>query len=332
MPEISIVVPYYNSNLYKFRKCLDSILKQTYSDFEVLVCIDGSENDYHNIMDEYSKKDSRFHFHVLQHAGVSSTRNYGIKNATGKYLSFIDSDDYVDPTFLQSLHSLLIDNKASLAICGVTDMYYPTENFVLDNKTFMSMPSKFSQLQYMNFSVNKLYITDIIKSNNILFNEKILLGEDALFLADYFSHCNVIASTSKLLYHYVYNSNSSTKSYDKNYYFYEKEVIQAQWDIFNTYPLCDTEKTAINLWLYIKFLGIFRYYYENNSKKNTMFIFNKIINDSFYKNLLANQQKNNYDKNSKQKVILFLWHRLGITGIYLSLKLMRAYKILRKFL
>ena len=110
---ISVVVPVYNvEDVLHF--CIDSILNQTYSDFELLLVDDGSTDKSGDICDQYARKDTRIRVFHKENGGVSSARNLGIDNANGEYICFIDSDDYVNSEFLDSLISHCLQNKQSV--------------------------------------------------------------------------------------------------------------------------------------------------------------------------------------------------------------------------
>ena len=129
---ISIIVPVYNVEKY-LRECLDSILNQTYKNIEVIVINDGSTDNSRNICDEYQKKDNRLKVINQKNCGLSATRNKGIKESRGKYLSFIDSDDVINHNMIELLHKELIKNKCDIAICKFN---YFTNKFKEKNKEY----------------------------------------------------------------------------------------------------------------------------------------------------------------------------------------------------
>lgn len=108
-PKISVIVPVYNAEKYLHR-CIDSILNQTFPDFELLLIDDGSKDQSGEICDEYAKKDSRVKVFHKENGGVSSARNVGIDNAVGEYICFCDSDDWVEKTWLLSFFERMCDN------------------------------------------------------------------------------------------------------------------------------------------------------------------------------------------------------------------------------
>ena len=112
---ISIVVPIYNVEKY-LRMCLDSILDQTYEHFECLLINDGSPDNSAEICREYVEKDARFRYFEKENGGLASARNLGIKYSKGKYISFIDSDDWVEPDYLEVLHSKIKEYNTDFVI------------------------------------------------------------------------------------------------------------------------------------------------------------------------------------------------------------------------
>ena len=112
---ISIIVPIYNVEKY-LRQCLDSILNQTYQNFECLLINDGSPDNSADICREYAVKDSRFKYFEKENGGVSSARNFGIKNSIGDYVTFVDPDDWLDSYYLETLYETMMKHKADISI------------------------------------------------------------------------------------------------------------------------------------------------------------------------------------------------------------------------
>lgn len=288
MEKISVIVPYYNSNLFLLRKCISSILAQTYKNLEILVIIDGSEKNLTHIKEDFTTADDRIRFIDIQHSGVSVARNCGIENSTGTYLAFIDSDDYVDEVFIEKLYQGI--QRADLSICGVAEQFFPTADACIDTKIFFSLPAEYNYLQYTNFSVNKLYKREIIEQNNIRFPETIKLGEDAIFLAHYYEHITQITISSLPLYHYVPNTTSATKKFQPQYWNWEKEVIYKQWNLFHQYPLTERESSFCFAWLYHKYKGILNYYHYLGKNQSSTII-QTISQDKLFLNMVEEPKK-----------------------------------------
>lgn len=230
MPEISVIVPVYNVE-NKIRRCIDSILAQTFSDFELILVDDGSPDRSGEICDEYAKIDSRIKTIHQENKGASAARNCGIKEAEGKYLSFIDSDDYVVEDFLSTLYQTIIKANADMAMCSyysVSDYGRITESkhrfadgCCLDRKGIESQIYSdifFNTNTTGYFSLwNKFFKKDLVKSNSILIDESMSFGEDMLFLMEYLKSCNSIAFSDMPLYYYEALSTGLFNRYQRGF-------------------------------------------------------------------------------------------------------------------
>ena len=112
---ISIIVPIYNTDCY-LRQCLDSIINQSYKNFEVLLVNDGSVDDSAMICKEFAEKDSRIRYFEKENGGVSSARNLGLKNVKGNYITFVDSDDWVEPTYIEDMYQASLKNDSEIVV------------------------------------------------------------------------------------------------------------------------------------------------------------------------------------------------------------------------
>lgn len=203
---ISIIVPVYNVEKY-LRKCLDSILSQTYSDFELLLIDDGSKDQSGVICDEYAVKDSRIRVFHKENGGVSSARNLGIEQAKGEWITFIDSDDWVDADYLANF-TMDSDLCVQGYYCGERLCRYD-DDYVESHVGAIYMKRGYVQGPYC-----KLFMVSIILNNQIRFDEKLSYGEDILFLMQYSLCSQSMRVTSACSYHYqqaVANSLSMRK-------------------------------------------------------------------------------------------------------------------------
>lgn len=121
-PQISVIVPIYKIERY-LRQCIDSILAQTFTDFELLLIDDGSPDGCPAICDEYAEKDARIRVFHKQNGGVTSARNKGLDNAKGNWIIYIDGDDWIEPTYVEELYNAAINNEADIAICAFRFVY-----------------------------------------------------------------------------------------------------------------------------------------------------------------------------------------------------------------
>lgn len=205
MPKISVIVPVYKAE-NTLHRCVDSILAQTFTDFELLLIDDGSPDRSGAICDEYEEKNPRIKVFHKPNGGVSSARNLGLDNAEGEWISFVDSDDWIDHDYL---YELFKGTTCDLSICNykIEDSSINWE-FELHNgiQNTEDITELFSSGGFQGASFFgpycKLLNTHTIKENNIRFPENIDSGEDALFVLAYFCHINNYYGINKKSYHY----------------------------------------------------------------------------------------------------------------------------------
>lgn len=212
MPKVSVIVPVYNAKDY-LRRCVDSILAQSLADFELLLVNDGSTDTSGEICDHYSNIDSRVRVFHKDNGGVSSARNTGLKNASGEWLCFVDSDDAVHPDYLNNLVSatdknveLVISFSISVFIDKIVEPTYC--DAILTRKDFAKLFNEYD-LHWRTSPWAKLYQSKIIKNNNLLFNSEMPIGEDLVFLYDYISFVDCIFVSRKAYYYYYAEVQSS---------------------------------------------------------------------------------------------------------------------------
>jgi glycosyltransferase involved in cell wall biosynthesis/putative flippase GtrA len=216
--KVSIVVPIYNTAKY-LKRCIDSILDQSYKNLEVILVDDGSTDDSGLVADDYAKKDSRIKMIHQKNAGQSSARNIGIKKATGEFISFIDSDDEIKPDFINDLLSAFTADT-SLSVCG---MHYKRLKAKTAEDVYInpirSRRKKESKKAYILYllaidgriysSVNKLYRTNVVKK--LQFDQSLNFAEDTKFVLDYLKKSNGgIAIVNEPLYVYNFGTETST--------------------------------------------------------------------------------------------------------------------------
>ena len=133
MPKVSVIVPVYNVEKY-LSKCLDSLVNQTLKDIEIIVVNDGTKDNSQSIIDKYTKKYSKkIKSYIKENGGLSSARNYGLKYAKGEYISFIDSDDYVDLQMFEKMYNEAINHKFDIVVCDTINVYEDKEVYIKSN-------------------------------------------------------------------------------------------------------------------------------------------------------------------------------------------------------
>ena len=207
-PLISIIVPVYNCEEY-IEKCIDSILHQTYQNFEVIVINDGSKDNTLEKLKKYINK-NKITIISIENNGVSNARNLGIKNSKGDYICFIDSDDWVEKEYLECFVRNITDKK-ELIIQDILQNGKPKYNYKLESiNLFSDTETLFTKCNPLanGAPYSKLFNLNIINSHNILFDTNLSYGEDLVFLITYLKHIEMIKYLSYSNYHYIYNSNS----------------------------------------------------------------------------------------------------------------------------
>lgn len=211
-PLISVIIAIYNPGKY-LRKCLDSIVNQTYRNLEIILVDDGSTDNSLAVCREYAEKDSRIIVHHKENSGVSATRNAGIRLAHGEYFSFIDSDDYLEEDAYEYLMDLIKQHKVDVVThehfitypSKETTHTIPAEKYGLYNrKDAMNV-----LVHHFPFAWNKLFSKKIIEG--IWFNEEICRGEDGLFARQAFDKADSAWFDSRPLYHYVQSEDSAVR-------------------------------------------------------------------------------------------------------------------------
>lgn len=220
-PLISIIVPVYNAEQYLHR-CIESIVSQTYSNIEIILIDDGSNDKSGEICDEYSKKDKRIKVFHKDNTGVSDTRNFGIKKATGSYIGFVDSDDCIHRNMFQLLEENMRE-EVDVVICDISKKIINNLNIIdykmekIDIEKFTKIFFKIGTQRCEYYFCNKLFKRKLF--NTKTFNEKIRVGEDTLAMYYMLKKIRVVAHVKLPLYFYIDNntnvsSNFSEKDFD----------------------------------------------------------------------------------------------------------------------
>lgn len=223
---ISVIVPVYNNEKF-IHRCLSSICQNTYKNLDIIVVDDGSTDKSGTICDDFAKEDSRVRVFHQANSGVSKTRNLGISVAKGRYIAFIDSDDYVDDSYFEGLFQIIQEEDSDLGICSVAHVNSGavTCEFIEDMVVNCLKPSNkdkqnFYELNckyYLYGPVNKLYKSSIIDEKQLRFPIDTSYGEDLLFNFDYLCCCNRISYGKQPMYYYNHdNENSLSHKYREN--------------------------------------------------------------------------------------------------------------------
>lgn len=233
-PRVSVIIPVYNSEAY-LEKCLDSLITQTLTDLEIIAVDDGSTDDSHRILEEYSRGDSRISVVYKENSGVSDSRNLGIQRVKGEYTGFVDSDDWVDAAMYESMYQTAVLEKADIVMCT-----YMREFADHAREKVFNLPEKVcyrgdevreklvrrlvgplgkelrepAYLDAWGPIWSKLYRTALIKEHGIRFVDLKEIGsnEDSLFNIHAFYHAGTAVFLNKPFYHYRRSNSGSVTS------------------------------------------------------------------------------------------------------------------------
>ena len=315
---VSIIVPIFKVEKY-LKRCIDSILNQTYRNIEIILIDDGSPDNCGKICDVYAKKDDRIKVIHKENKGVSQARNDGIKLSKGKYIAFVDSDDYVEKNFIEILYNNIIENDADISICNY---FLENDNIKIKRKIDNDIPKNLNSKDFCKYIIrknsyrglllNKLFKRNIFFEDNraYLIDEKIHICEDLLFLIENSLKYNRVYFDKKAyLYHYIVRPNSAISSeYNSKkvtmIYAYDK-IIKF---IEDKYPdlLEEYKKDYLKMSLNQKELYISSNFRDKEIKK--------LIDNSIKKYYKAVRQK----ANLKEKIYYTIYYRFCYSIILLK--------------
>ncbi len=244
-PKVSIVVPVYNTEKY-IERCMNSILNQTLKEIEIIIVDDGSKENCAKLCDELAKTDSRIKVVHKKNAGLGFARNTGIKEATGEYIGFVDSDDYIEPEMYEKLYSTASVNNADIVLSGICfvggNMFSETgecikktffdEETVFKNENMKmlllgvvgALPNEPDDSRYGVSVCKNIFRKYLIDEKKINFlSERDILSEDSLFMVDYIKNAEIAVGVAGVYYCYCRNGESLSKSYKKERF--EKSIV-----------------------------------------------------------------------------------------------------------
>lgn len=329
MPNISVIIPIYNVERYLMR-CIESILKQSYRNFELILIDDGSTDKSGEICDLYRSKDERIKVIHKVNDGASEARNTGIENSNGNYICFVDGDDWIENNMLKEINNVLemynpdliinglnIDNINLQGICSSQENKYK-DCFWKDRIDISNNIIKLFENALINSSCNKIYKADIIRKNNIRF-QNTNIGEDTKFNLEVLSYCEKIKVNDKCYYHYMRYNNVKTlsgileeNSYEQ-YMSIHKEMIRLfkQWRNYSP----EIEKIIARTML-SQYLAVTYKIFASDNNKYPYKIKKSILDKGLKSKLIISSFKNS-EENSKKETLFRLtirkrWYRLAM--------------------
>ena len=243
-PRVSVILPIYKVEKYLDR-CMHSLLNQTLKDIEIIMVDDGSPDNSPTMCDQYAKEDSRVKVIHKQNVGLGFARNSGLEIATGDYIAFVDSDDFVSVTAFEILLKVALEENADYVMCGyksVRNNICVSEHKDVNQKMVMEVPDCYNVLRGMigidpdseysyrhNYSVwHGIYKSTLFTEGGIRFcSERDLISEDLIFHLSLIPLCRKIVIIPDLLYNYCLNDNSLTTTYRKGRF----EAVLKLWKV-----------------------------------------------------------------------------------------------------
>ena len=218
-PLISVIIPVYNTAQY-LPRCLDSIIANDYQKLEIICINDGSTDNSLYVLQEYKEKDNRIVVIDSPHSGVSKTRNKGLDRASGEYIAFVDSDDWIHKEFFSVLMNLWKQYDSDVVICE----FFKTDRYVIDAECYSEEVQLFQNDDVMR-DARKRYIGGRLFKKTIIgdtiFSEELNIGEDTAFNIDCYAKqigIKTVCTNSKL-YYYFQRTESATQSAEHDYYY-----------------------------------------------------------------------------------------------------------------
>ena len=315
-PFFSIIMPVYNTEKY-LDKSINSILNQTFRDFELILIDDCSLDKSYMICENYINKDNRIK--LLKNninLGVAKSRNRALNNISGIYLTFVDSDDYIEVNLLEEVYKFLMNQEVDFLKYSCKEEYVNEKDEVVyskicqvDNYFFhdkieiQNQIINMEKIPLFGYLWNSFYRIDIIKENKILFDEKCMVNEDFVFNINYISYIKNLYCIDFLGYHYMKRKNNSlsTRKQD-NYYKLHIIKIYLLLKICNELNNLTQENKEIIYWMYTRY--VYSTIERHLSNKNYfMNLINDIKKDKIYNQFLLVDFK---QITIKQKIMIYI--------------------------
>ena len=230
MPKISVIVPVFNVEKY-LAQCLESILGETFTDIEIICVNDGSTDNSENILKTYKLRDKRIIIINKENGGLSSSRNSGLKQAKGEFISFIDSDDWISPYMLEKLYNNITKQNTDISMCAVNvfdentkmlkeDRYFNLSVFPVsfDNKVFSYEDTKTFTLEIPVMAWNKLYRRAFLEECKTEFPEGKIFEDGAFFFSIYFKTKRVSILREPLYFYRINREGSILKNNHEKFF------------------------------------------------------------------------------------------------------------------
>lgn len=330
---ISFIVPVYNVEKY-LERCLESILRQTSQDFEIVLVDDGSTDSSGEICDKYAEIHNCISVYHKKNGGLASARNYALKYVKGEWIAFVDSDDWIEEDYVEEVLKVSNSNHQYESIVFGYYIDYVENDYTLHRKleinNNMNLPQVMEQMEkkgMFNSVCNKLYSNQLLQKYEIRFEKGMEPGEDLLFNCNYFQHISTCSVSDRELYHYMrQGENTLTKKYDPNLYEKIQFFDKARVDLYDALKM-RSERYQNLLYKYY-FAYITSCVYNNYGLGNGVSFRKRII---FYQKLFSNARLSMaIEKLQKTDTLNSLYEKLFIKlyGLKNAVVMELVYKVL----
>lgn len=334
LPKVSVIVPVYNVAPY-ILKCLESLEAQTYEPYEVILINDGSTDDSALLAEQFIRGKGQFRLIHQENAGVSAARNRGIAESSGQWITFVDSDDYVEADFLSCMINAIQAHPADLCLAGYRKYYEETgvvKEGVTRRFSYGTKQETMADLSYLHMWAY-LYSSHLIKEKNVRFDERTAYGEDRCFIFDYLSHvsrCLVIEDNSYIYRKRAGSATAGSVRPEKKKYLYEH--VRNFWYAFEDQDFL-REEYARNRNMAHNIMDSFLTEVINAVIANKDDDYKRIATDDFARALLENYHHPQEPR--KQKVLVALLRERHLTIAKMIIRLYYSdwlYRLSRPFL
>lgn len=318
---ISVIVPIYNVEKY-LERCVESIINQTYKNLEIILVDDGSPDNCPQMCDDYAKKDSRIKVVHKKNGGLSDARNAGMKVATGEYVSFIDSDDYISLDFYETLLQTMIDNDSDIVECSVVKFYednnfdeYSDDLKVTNYDTLYALDGLINENPFKQHVWNKLYKSNIALDIPYAVGK---LNEDEFWTYQVFGKAKKVTRINKTMYYYFQRGSSIMGN---GYNIKRLDALEGKMNrqayIEKNFPTLAT-KAKVDLYgsCMFAYQSVLKLMSGNDKKKA-----GRIIKDYKNKCKLTNDEINSVDDSSRK------YYKLAKLNFYLCCKMKAIFNI-----
>ncbi|MGG7142769.1 glycosyltransferase family 2 protein [Clostridium nigeriense] len=341
-PFISIIIPIYKIPEDFLRKCIESVINQSFKDIEIILVDDESPDNCGEICDEYSNIDSRIKVIHQKNQGVSVARNSGVDNATGEWISFVDADDWIDEDYIQNFYNMTLKTKADILMCDCCVNYSRREvknKFFKDNKIEAIGEEKDRfLLQYLCSKIYsddlstadigspwaKIYKREFLIKNNFKFDPKLIRMEDNIFNLYTFQMANTLYYEEGYLYHYRKSEFSGFSRFTPeivNYYeivFNELQKFIKKYKKSNEFYIATDVKIIKSIYVYCKMY----YFHKDNTKKYTEVNkeLKELLNKDLYRNAIKNVKFRYLSSIEKIFVICLKFKMINVLRLLMNIK------------